>query len=168
MSVNKVILIGRLGRDVETKQTSGGVMAKISVATDDPYKNKSGQWESETDWHRVVVFGQPAEYAARHLAKGSIVYIEGKSKTSEYQDRQTGEKRFSHSIKAYVVKGLTKKSDQYSQAGASGQGLDAFSAPGAHKQPNAVRAPQAAPQAAPPQQPSSQQGSFYSDDDIPF
>ena len=64
MSVNKVILVGRVGRDIETKQTSGGIMAKFSIATEDAFKSKSGAWEKETDWHRIVVFGQPAEYAA--------------------------------------------------------------------------------------------------------
>ena len=100
-SVNKVILVGNLGADPETRyQTSGDAITNIRVATTDKWKDKaSGEMKEATEWHRVAFFGRLAEIAGEYLKKGSQVYIEGRIKTDSWDDKQTGQKR----SKLYVV-----------------------------------------------------------------
>jgi len=89
MSVNKVILIGRLGKDPEIRQTSGGQsVANFSVATDESYKNKDGDKVKKTEWHRIVIWGKLAEIAEEYLKKGSLVYLEGRIETNEWSDSE--------------------------------------------------------------------------------
>ena len=100
MSVNKVILVGRLGRDPETRYTGGGqAVANFSVATDETYKDRSGERQKRTEWHKIVVWGKQAEIAQQYLKKGSLVFIEGRIQSREWQDKQ-GEKRTSYEIVA--------------------------------------------------------------------
>lgn len=93
--VNKVILIGNLGQDPDSRFTPNGTqVVNLNIATDDSYKNReTGQLVERTDWHRVVLFGKVAEVAAQYLRKGSKVYIEGKQKTRDYDDKE-GIKRY--------------------------------------------------------------------------
>ncbi len=87
-SVNKVILVGNLGRDPETRyMPDGGAITNISIATTSTWKDKSGEKQEATEWHRVAFFGKLAEIAGEYLKKGSQVYVEGKLKTRKWQDK---------------------------------------------------------------------------------
>ena len=92
-SVNKVILVGNLGRDPEVRYTpDGAAIASISIATTSKYKNKTGEMVEETEWHRVTFFGRLAEIAGEYLKKGRAVYVEGRLKTRKYTDKDGVEK----------------------------------------------------------------------------
>lgn len=93
-SLNKVMLIGNLGRDPEVRYTgSGQAVASFSLATSERFKNKqSGEWEEKTEWHRVVLWGKQAEVAGEYLAKGRTVFIEGRLQTRKWTDRDGNEK----------------------------------------------------------------------------
>jgi len=101
-SVNKVIIVGNLGRDPETRYLpSGEAVTNISVATTETWKDKtSGEKKEATEWHRVAFFGKLAEIAGEYLKKGSQVYIEGQLRTRKYQDKETGKDRYSTEIRA--------------------------------------------------------------------
>ncbi|NVM20956.1 MAG: single-stranded DNA-binding protein [Desulfobacterales bacterium] len=99
-SVNKVILIGNLGRDPEVRYTpSGTAVANFSIATTENWTNREGQKESRTEWHRIVAWGRLGEICGEYLSKGSPVYIEGRIQTNEWQD-QEGNKRETKEIVA--------------------------------------------------------------------
>ena len=92
-SVNKVILIGNLGRDPETRYSAdGAAIANVSVATTRRYKDSAGQQQEETEWHRVVFFGRLAEIAGEYLRKGRPVYVEGRLRTRKWTDKEGVEK----------------------------------------------------------------------------
>jgi single-strand DNA-binding protein len=111
MSVNKVILVGRLGRDPETRYTGGGqAVANFSVATDESYKDKSGERQKRTEWHKIVVWGKQAEIAQQYLKKGSLVFIEGRIQSREWQDKE-GQKRTSFEIVANNFRMLGGRGD---------------------------------------------------------
>src|SRR5262250_660486 len=94
-SVNKVILIGNLGKDPEVKYTpQGTAVAKITLATNESYKDKGGQWQERTEWHNVVLWQRLAEIAGEYLKKGSKVYIEGRLRTDSWDDRESGQKKY--------------------------------------------------------------------------
>src|SRR5947199_5554179 len=87
-SVNKVILVGNLGRDPETRYTTGGdPITNVSIATTDTWKDKNGEKQEKTEWHRVAFFGKLAEIAGEYLKKGSQVYVEGRLQTRKWQDK---------------------------------------------------------------------------------
>jgi single-strand DNA-binding protein len=118
MSVNKVILVGRLGRDPETRYTGGGqAVANFSVATDETYKDKSGERQKHTEWHKIVVWGKQAEIAQQYLKKGSLIFIEGRIQSREWQDKE-GQKRTSFEIVANNFRMLGGRGD----SGGSGAG----------------------------------------------
>jgi single-strand DNA-binding protein len=117
MSVNKVILVGRLGRDPETRFTGGGqAVANFSVATDETYKDKNGERQKRTEWHKIVVWGKQAEIAQQYLKKGSLIFIEGRIQSREWQDKE-GQKRTSFEIVASNFRMLGGRGD-----GAAGGG----------------------------------------------
>ena len=87
-SVNKVILLGRLGRDPKTSDAQGLAICRLALATTRRYKGRDGEKKEETEWHNVVVFGKTAEVAQQYLVKGSEVYIEGRLHTRKYTDKQ--------------------------------------------------------------------------------
>jgi len=92
-SVNKVILIGNLGRDPETRYSpDGAAITNVSIATTRRYKDSSGQQQEETEWHRVVFFGRLAEIAGEYLRKGRPVYVEGRLKTRKWTDKEGNDK----------------------------------------------------------------------------
>jgi len=92
-SVNKVILLGNLGRDPETRYTTGGdAVTNLNIATSEQWKDKSGEKQEKTEWHRVVLFGRQAEIAGEYLKKGRSVYIEGRLQTRKYTDKDGVEK----------------------------------------------------------------------------
>ncbi|MGA7624780.1 MAG: single-stranded DNA-binding protein [Candidatus Acidiferrales bacterium] len=111
MSVNKAILVGRLGRDPETRFTGAGqAVANFSVATDETYKDKNGERQKRTEWHKVVVWGKQAEIAQQYLKKGSLVFIEGRIQSREWQDKE-GQKRTSFEIVATNFRMLGGRGD---------------------------------------------------------
>jgi len=109
-TLNKVILIGRLGGDPETRyMPNGTAVLTLSIATMESYKDKAGNYQDSTEWHKVVLFGKQAEFADQYCHKGSLVYIEGKIKTSKYEDKNTKEERYSTQINAVELQLLASK-----------------------------------------------------------
>lgn len=97
-SLNKVMLIGNLGKDPEVRYTtSGSAVASFSLATTEKFKNKSGDWEEKTEWHNITLWGRQAEVAGEYLAKGKTVYIEGRLQTRKWQDKD-GRDRYTTEI----------------------------------------------------------------------
>jgi len=155
-SVNKVILIGNLGRDPEIRyMPSGDALATLNIATTDTWKDKSGEKQEKTEWHRVSMFGRLAEIAGEYLKKGSQVYIEGRLQTRKYTDKD-GVEKYSTEIVANEMKMLGGR------AGAGGT-ADMDSAPRASSSRPASGGGAPAPSRAPA-------GSAFDDleDDIPF
>ena len=98
-SVNKVILVGNLGRDAEVRYTPGGAaVARFSIATTEVWNDKSGQKQEKTEWHRVVLWGKSAESLAEYLTKGKQIYIEGRLQTRQWDDKD-GNKRYTTEIR---------------------------------------------------------------------
>src|SRR5271166_320211 len=94
-SVNKVILIGNLGKDPEVKYTpSGTPVAKFTLATNERFKDKEGQWQDRTEWHNITAWARTAEIVGEYLKKGSKVYIEGRLQTHSWDDKQTNQKKY--------------------------------------------------------------------------
>jgi single-strand DNA-binding protein len=111
MSVNKVILVGRLGKDPETRYTSGGqAVCHFSMATDESFKSRSGERQKRTEWHRITVWGKQAEIAQQYLKKGAQIYLEGSIRTSEWTDKE-GQKKTSYEINASTFRMLGSRSD---------------------------------------------------------
>ena len=122
MSVNKVILVGRLGRDPETRYTgSGQAVANFSVATDETYKDKAGDRQKRTEWHKIVVWGKQAEIAQQYLKKGSLIFIEGRIQSREWQDKE-GQKRTSFEIVATNFRMLGGRGDGGAGGGGASMG----------------------------------------------
>jgi single-strand DNA-binding protein len=97
-SLNKVLLIGNLGKDPEVRYTaSGTAVASFSLATSEKFKNKEGEWEERTEWHNVTLWGRLAEIAGEYLVKGKTVYLEGRLQTRKWQDKD-GEDRYTTEI----------------------------------------------------------------------
>jgi single-strand DNA-binding protein len=100
-SVNKVILVGNVGQDPEVKYTASGVpVAKLSLATNERFKDRNDQWQDKTEWHSVVAWQRLAEIVGEYVRKGSKLYVEGKLQTSSWQDQQNGEKKYRTEIVA--------------------------------------------------------------------
>ncbi len=97
--VNKVILLGNLGKDPEIKELENNKVANVSIATSEVYKDKDGERQEKTEWHRVVMWGKLAELAEKYLQKGSMVYVEGRLKTRQWQD-QDGNTKYATEIVA--------------------------------------------------------------------
>ena len=111
MSVNKVILLGRLGQDQELRYTKSEMpICTLSIATNDRRKGPDGQWKDETEWHRVVTFGKTAENCNQYLQKGRQAYIEGKIRTNKWQDKE-GKDRYTTEVLASLVQFIGGKSD---------------------------------------------------------
>lgn len=107
--INKVILIGNLGRDPEVRYLEGGIaVARFSVATNESYKDKSGNWQTQTEWHNVVVWRNLAERAEKQLKKGSQIYLEGKLTHRKYQDKD-GNDRYVTEVVADTIRILDRK-----------------------------------------------------------
>ena len=145
--LNKVMIIGRLGRDPELRYTqSGSPVATLNVATDESYTDRDGNKVDRTEWHRVSVFQRQAENCANFLAKGSLVFVEGSLQTRKWQDQQ-GQDRWSTEIKAQRVQFLDRKGaardgdmPQYSEQGE--QRSERPSAPAQNRRPQQQQQPQ--------------------------
>ena len=157
MSVNKVILVGRLGRDPETRYTSGGqAVANFTLATDETYKDRSGERQKRTEWHRIVLWGKLAEIAQQYLKKGQLVYVEGRLQTRQWEDKRDGQKRSTTEIVGNVMRMLGGRAESAAAMGASGGGMG---------QP---RSADADFEAAGPPPDEGSAGPEISDEDIPF
>ena len=151
-SLNKVMLIGRLGQDPKLAYTaSGSPVANFTMATDESFTDKSGQKQERTEWHRVVVWSRQAEMVANYLSKGRLVFVEGRLQTREWED-QNGQKRYTTEVVASRVQFL----DSQKSAGQSA-GYDAGEE-GYYDEPPAPAAPRQRPQPAAPQGGRMQQG----------
>lgn len=167
MSVNKVILVGNLGRDPEVRSfPDGGQIANVSVATSEKWRDKqSGDMREHTEWHRLVFNGRLAEIAGQYLRKGSQIYVEGSIRTRKWQDQNTGQDRYSTEIRVDQMQMLGRREGMGAPDG-GGYG-------GAPTAPQAPAAPMAAPSTPPnaaPTPPSAPTGGGFDDmdDDIPF
>jgi single-strand DNA-binding protein len=147
-SVNKVILVGNLGKDPEVKYTpSGTAVAKFTLATNERYKDKEGQWQDRTEWHNLVAWARTAEIAGEYLKKGRTVYVEGSLRTSSWDDKESGQKKYKTEI---VVNDLVLLGGR--DAGEEGGGRSRVAAAGFDQ-----RVPEREPASA-----------TITDDDIPF
>lgn len=114
--LNKVMIIGRLGRDPELRYTQEDKpVCSMSAATDESYMDRNGQKVERTEWHRIVVYGKTAENCSRYLAKGSLVYVEGSLQTRKWQD-QNGQDRTTTEIRAQHVQFLDRRGNAESTA----------------------------------------------------
>jgi single-strand DNA-binding protein len=173
--INKVILVGNVGQDPETKaMPSGNAVTNISVATSESWTDKaSGQRQERTEWHRVVFFNRLAEIAGQYLRKGSKVYVEGSLRTRKWQD-QSGQDRYTTEIVANEMQMLDSRGDgmgggDYQNSPAPAQ--NAYHQGGGQQQaPQQNTYQQSAPQQNTYQQPAPPQGGGFDDfdDDIPF
>ena len=108
--INKVILVGRLGKDPEMRSTPGGTnVVKFSIATDERFTDKSGEKQERTEWHDIEAWDRLAEICGQYLRKGSLVYIEGTLRTDTWDDKETGQKRSRKKIVAREMKMLDRK-----------------------------------------------------------
>src|ERR1700719_1933878 len=122
MSVNKAILVGRLGRDPETRFTGAGqAVCNFSLATDETYKDRNGERQKRTEWHKIVVWGKQAEIAQQYLKKGSLIYLEGRIQSREWQDKE-GQKRTSFEIVANGFRFLGSRGDGAAAGASAGAG----------------------------------------------
>src|SRR5438105_9731487 len=111
-SVNKVILVGNLGKDPEIKYTQSGIpVAKFSLATNERFKDKSGEWQDRTEWHNIVAWQRLAEIVGEYVKKGSKLYIEGKLRTSSWDDKESGQKRYKTEVIAEQLVLLSGKGE---------------------------------------------------------
>ncbi|QYJ82956.1 single-stranded DNA-binding protein [Shewanella aegiceratis] len=153
--VNKVILVGNLGKDPEVRyMPNGNAVANFTVATSESWKDQQGQMQERTEWHNIVMYRRLAEIAGEYLKKGSKVYLEGKLQTSKWQDQQTGQDRYKTEINVNEMQMLDSRGQ--GQGGQGGQ--QGYGAP---QQQNQYAPQQSAP-AARPQQPqhSAPQGGY--------
>ncbi|CAK7055805.1 single-stranded DNA-binding protein [Saezia sanguinis] len=161
-SVNKVILIGNLGRDPEIRYAaSGSAICNLTLATSRQWKDRNtGERQEETEWHRVVLYDRLAEIAGEYLKKGSSCYIEGRLRTRKWQDKE-GMDRYTTEIIAESMKLLGGRGDG---GGSGGGSYDGGYAPRAAQQPASKPAPARQPAS------SANEGSGFDDmdDDIPF
>ncbi|MDB5970274.1 MAG: single-stranded DNA-binding protein [Hydrocarboniphaga sp.] len=164
--INKVILIGNLGKDPEAKSfANGGSVTNITLATSDSWKDKDGAQQERTEWHNVVFHNRLGEIVAQYCRKGAKVYIEGSIRTRKYQDKTSGQDRYITEIHANEMQMLDGKaggsggasefggSSERSSGGAGGYGGGRPATPGS---------------AAPRSAPAPAQDAGFEDDDIPF
>ena len=159
-SVNKVILVGNLGKDPESRfLPDGGAVCNFSIATTDKWKDKSGEQQERTEWHRVSTFAKLAEICGEYLKKGSQVYVEGRLQTRKWQDKE-GKDRYTTEIVADKMQMLGSRS------GMGGGGADSEGGGGGRP----AREPMAASSGAKPAAGAKKGGGAFEDmdDDIPF
>lgn len=140
--LNKVMIIGRLGRDPELRYSQSGMpIASLNVATDESYVDKDGNKVEKAEWHRVSVFQKAAENCANFLAKGSLVYVEGCLQTRKWQDQQ-GQDRYTTEIKAQRVQFLDRKGDGARSGGGGGYDDQSMGSEGGGSQQRRAPRPQ--------------------------
>ncbi len=154
-SVNKVILLGNVGKDPEIKSTpSGVVVATFSIATSERFKDKTGNWQDRTEWHNLVAYQRTAEIIRDYVKKGSKLYVEGRLQTSSWDDKTTGQKKYRTEI---IVGDLSLLSGRGEGEGGAGSGGG-----GNYSRSNTASFDQSAPAQ------DYSQATEITDDDIPF
>ena len=129
-SVNKVILLGNLGKDPEVKYTPSGVaVARFTLATNERYKDKDGTWQDKTEWHNLVAFQRTAEIVGEYLKKGRSVYVEGRLQTSSWDDKESGQKKYRTEI---IVNDLVLLGGGQREGAGEGSGFSGARAGGAN------------------------------------
>lgn len=119
--INKVILVGRLGKDPEIRSTPGGTsVAKFTMATDERFTDKSGDKQERTEWHNIVAWGKLGEICGQYLRKGKLVYIEGSIRTDSWDDKESGQKKYRTEIVARDMKMLDRRGDEGGGSGGGG------------------------------------------------
>jgi single-strand DNA-binding protein len=153
-SVNKVILVGNLGKDPEVKYTpQGTAVARITLATNERFKDKSGEWQDRTEWHNVVLWQRQAEIAGEYLKKGSKIYVEGRLQTRSWDDKQTNQKKYMTEVVANDLVLLGGRGE-----GGGGGGGESYSGSRGSANHFDQRTPEPEPAGASP----------ITDEDIPF
>lgn len=154
--VNRVTLVGNLGKDPEVKYTPQGTpVAKFTVATGDRFKDKDGNWQDRTEWHNVTAWGRTAEIVGEYLKKGRQVYIEGSLRTHSWDDKQTGQKKYMTEV---VVNDLVLLGGGRGEGGGDFQGGSRGSSSSSSNSNFDQRVPETEPAGAGP----------ITDEDIPF
>jgi single-strand DNA-binding protein len=154
--VNKVILVGHLGRDPELRYAqSGTAVANVTIATTERRKNRDGEWADQTEWHRLVLFGKTAETLARYCKKGKQIYVEGRIQSRSWEDKETGQKRYTTEI-------LVNQMIMLGRAGEGGDSGGEFSGGGQDMNQESSTPTSAAAGAA------AGGGGLDDDDDLPF
>jgi single-strand DNA-binding protein len=155
MSVNKVILVGNLGKDPELRYTpSGAAVVTFSLATTERYKDRNGEQQEKTEWHNIVAWRQLAEICGKYLHKGKQIYLEGRIQTRSYDDRD-GNKR-------YITEIVADQMQMLGRAGDEGGGY------GGSREPRRPRQEEPASRSASPAREDFADPPFNPDDDIPF
>ena len=158
--VNRVILIGNLGRDPEVRRLeNGAVVAKFSVATNENYKDKSGEWQSQTEWHDVVVWRNLAERAESQLTKGAQVYVEGKLTHRSWQDKDGNNRRTTEVVASYFRALSRRDGDSSGGGGGYFPSADDENRAASPERTSSMSAPASNDKAAP---------EMDADDDLPF
>lgn len=153
--INKVILVGRLGKDPEIRATPQGTpVAKFTVATDEKFTDRAGEKQERTEWHNITAWGKLGEICGQYLKKGKLVYIEGSIRTDSWDDKESGQKKYRTEIVANTMKMLDRRGDE----GGSGSG-GGYS--GGYNQSSSSRPSGGRPSAAPDMGPDD-------DEDVPF
>jgi single-strand DNA-binding protein len=117
-SVNKVILLGRLGQDPELRYTQGGQpVCNMSIATSEVWNDKDGNKQESTEWHKVIVWGKIGENCAKYLSKGRLAFVEGKLQTRNWDDKDDGKKRYATEIVAHNVQFISDGQGKPQQQG---------------------------------------------------
>lgn len=143
-SVNRVILIGRLGKDPEVKYSqSGQALTRFSLATDERRKDDQGNWVEQTEWHNIVCFGKSAETTGEFLKKGALIYLEGKIRYRSWDDKESGQKKYITEIVLDRFQFMDSQKDRgFSQPQAAAQGGMAGGQPSREPQPQSAPMPQ--------------------------
>jgi single-strand DNA-binding protein len=158
MSVNKVILVGRLGKDPEMRyMPNGEAVANVTLATSETWKDKSGEKQERTEWHNLVFYRRQAEVAGEYLKKGSQIFVEGRIQTRKWQDKETGKDRYTTEIIVNEMQML---------GGKAGGGAGSFEVVENQSAPS--RASSGAAPAATRPAPAAKSNFDSFDDDIPF
>ena len=167
-SVNKVIIVGNLGKDPEVRyMPSGGAICNVNVATTRQWKNKeSGEKQEETDWHRIVFFDRLAEIAGEYLKKGRSVYVEGRLRTRKWTDKE-GKEQYTTEVVATEMQMLGGREGMGGGAGGGEEGGGGYSERSAPQRPAPASRPAASAPASRPA-PKATTGFDNMDDDIPF
>ena len=119
--INKVILVGRLGRDPEIRSTpQGNTVAKFTVATDEKFTDRTGEKQERTEWHNIIAWGKLGEICGQYLRKGKLVYLEGSIRTDSWDDKESGQKKYRTEIVANTMKMLDRRGDEGGGGGGGG------------------------------------------------
>jgi single-strand DNA-binding protein len=125
-SVNRVFLLGNVGKDPEIRSTGGGTMvATFGLATSERTKDGQGNWQDRTEWHNLVTFKRTAEIVRDYVKKGTKLYVEGKLQTRSWDDKESGQKRYKTEIVVFDLSLLSGRDDSSGQSGASRGGSSA-------------------------------------------